>query len=201
MIEEPVEPTHVGAHALVRCGLPHETDARSQHGQVRGGLEARGLQAQPLGVTHVVRVHAREQGPARRLAGGVERGHQSLAGIVQDAQARVAARRLLEDRPAAVRGVIVDGHHLVVGEGLRGQGGQAFPERRLRVADGEEDRHARERHSWRPTNSRASRRAMAGEAAATTKNGPAPPGRQLSRGARRISASQPWSPSTGSRIS
>jgi hypothetical protein len=84
----------------------------------------------------VVRIHPREEGRARGLEGGVERGDEPTSLRSQHAEAPVVSLRLQELVEAAVDRTVVDGNDLVVGERLPAERSQAVAKMRVGVANG-----------------------------------------------------------------
>jgi hypothetical protein len=166
VVEEGVRPIHVRAHA--RVGGPVHGHPTAEHVDRRVFVQAKGLPLQPIRPRDVVRVHAGHERSADRLEAGVQGGNEAASRAHHHSDPGVLPRVGLQEGQAPVRRSVVDGHDLVLAEGLGAQGEQALPEGQSRVANGQENRDGRGQRC-RATNSRAAFIAPSSEAPSTTK--------------------------------
>ena len=173
---------------------PPRADARAQHGQVRVRLEAPRPAARAARGAHTSSASMRARRAARAAcAAGVERGHESRAGIRRRTRTR-GSRRAASSRIARLPSVARSSTATTSWSARVCAAREARHSPRVAAASrtGRRTRDAREGHSWRPTNSRASRRAHRRARPRPRRRTDRPrPAASSRAGPRRISASQP----------
>ena len=115
------------------------------------GLHVGELPAEPFGPRAIIGIEPRQIWSARGVDGAVERRHDALRGLADEADTAVAGRERIERVRGFLVGAIVDDQELEVAESLRQYAFDRFPQPLPAVAyrhDYRYDRRHRRLPSW-----------------------------------------------------